>query len=145
MIRIKSAGTKTQSGYVSGVAQRKQSLHMLLVDDSVMLMDTIRRLLMLHERVEVVGAVTSGPEALALSQRVKPDVVLIGMHVRDQRGFMVARQIKTLPTPPRIILMTSFDAEAYRGFAIGRTIDGILDQADLGTMLLPLVNALLVD
>lgn len=125
------------------VPRGMQPLRVLLVDDNVFLLDTIRRLLSLSNRVEVAGAVTSGKAALSMSKQLNVDLVLMDMDVCDQSGLTIAKQIKALPNAPRIILLTLFDAEAYRTVGASRVVDGYLDKADLATMLPPLINALM--
>jgi two-component system, chemotaxis family, protein-glutamate methylesterase/glutaminase len=81
-------------------------IKVLVVDDS----DTARALLAAVLRadpgVEVVGEARDGAEAVALTQRLRPDVVTMDLHMPRLDGFAATKEIMiTAPTP--IVIVTS--------------------------------------
>jgi DNA-binding NarL/FixJ family response regulator len=81
----------------------------LLADDHAMFRQGVREMLSTDEEIEVVGEAQNGREAVALAERLKPDVVLLDveMPVMGARQAM-ERMLGNTPTP-RIIIVTMHD------------------------------------
>jgi CheY-like chemotaxis protein len=58
----------------------------------------------------VVGEAGDGGAALELIESLRPDVVLLDVHLPDMDGFEVARRALGGARPPRIVLTSSRDA-----------------------------------
>jgi len=63
------------------------SIKVLLVDESDVMRSAIRQSLKKERGIEVIGTATSFAEALALSAALKPDVLLMDLHMRDEREY----------------------------------------------------------
>ena len=81
----------------------------LLADDHAMFRQGVREMLSTDEEIEVVGEAQNGREAVALAERLKPDVVLLDveMPVMGARQAM-ERMLGNTPTP-RVIIVTMHD------------------------------------
>jgi DNA-binding NarL/FixJ family response regulator len=115
----------------------------LLVDDSPFVLDSVKSLLDTAEEIKVVATVRSGREALAQVTALEPDLVVMDLSMPGMDGTEATRLLGLMPRPPRVIIMTVHDDDAYRAAAKKAGADGFLDKSDLGTCLLPLVRALL--
>ena len=91
----------------------------LLVDDHAGFRIQARRLLA-AAGYDVVGEAESGDSALAAARGLRPDVVVLDVHLPDIDGFDVARTIYEEPDPPAIILISSRVASDFGG-RIGRS------------------------
>ena len=81
----------------------------LLADDHAMFRQGVREMLSTDEEIEVVGEAQNGREAVALAERLKPDVVLLDveMPIMGARQAM-ERMLGNTPTP-RVIIVTMHD------------------------------------
>jgi len=84
----------------------------LIVDDHRRFRASARALLE-SEGFEIVGEAADGAEALRQADVLRPGLVLLDIQLPDCDGFTVAAELRSAPSPPRIILISSRDAHAY--------------------------------
>jgi DNA-binding NarL/FixJ family response regulator len=80
----------------------------LIVDDYAPFRDSARGLLE-GGGFEVVGEAEDGARALELAAELRPDVVLLDVHMPDLDGFEVARRLAELDPAPEVVLTSSRD------------------------------------
>ena len=68
------------------------ALRCLIVDDSAGFLEAARALLE-QEGAKVVAVASSGQEALARAEELRPDVTLIDIDLGGESGFAVAREL----------------------------------------------------
>jgi len=68
-------------------------ISVLLVDDHALVREGLRQLFTLQEDIQVVGEAADGVEALHTIRRLRPDVVLMDIHIPIVDGIAVTRQI----------------------------------------------------
>lgn len=79
---------------------------------------------------EVLAGAADGPSAIAAVHELEPDVVLLDVQLLDTNGFEVARELRALPTPPTVVLISGRAATDY-GDEISRSgARGFLDKTD---------------
>jgi len=99
----------------------------LLVDDQPVLRAGFRALLELEDDIEVVGEAASGPEAVRLARRVRPDVVCMDVRMPDGNGLGATREIITGPDPaPAVLVLTTFELDEYLFGALEAGASGFL-------------------
>ena len=69
-------------------------IKILLVDDVPILRAGLKAVISGDSELKVVGEASNGKEALEMSTRLKPDVVLMDMRMPDFDGSYGTRQIK---------------------------------------------------
>jgi two-component system nitrate/nitrite response regulator NarL len=67
----------------------------------------VARVLLEGDGLEVVGEAADGAEAVAATERLAPDVVLLDVHLPDVDGFEVSVRLAGLPRPPVVVLTSS--------------------------------------
>jgi DNA-binding NarL/FixJ family response regulator len=84
-------------------------IKVLLADDHAMFRQGVREMLSTDEGIEVIGEAENGREAVALAERLRPDVVLLDveMPVMGARQAM-ERMLENSPVP-RVIIVTMHD------------------------------------
>ncbi|MDG4757270.1 response regulator transcription factor [Micromonospora sp. WMMD710] len=87
-------------------------IRVLLVDDERMVCAHLRTILT-ASGLDVVGEAYDGAEAVEAAVRLRPDVMLIDLRMPGVDGLTAIERIATLPTPPRIVALTTFDLDEY--------------------------------
>ncbi|MGW2829130.1 response regulator [Streptomyces sp. NPDC001286] len=106
-------------------------VRLLLCDDHAVVRAGLRALVASAEGIEVVGEAGSGEEALALSARLRPDVVLMDLQLGDgMDGVTAIRQLTARQSPPRVLVLTMFDTDADITRAIEAGATGYLLKAE---------------
>jgi DNA-binding NarL/FixJ family response regulator len=96
-------------------------IRVCIVDDQTLVRQGIRSLLGLVPDVEVVGEAADGAEALALLERVTPDVVLLDVRMPVLDGIGVLEALAKRESAPPCLILTTFDDDelVLRGIARG--------------------------
>jgi len=84
-------------------------IRVLLVDDDALVRSGLR--MMLAGSVEIVGEAEDGREVLAAIDRHRPDVVLMDIRMPHLDGIEATRLVRGQPSPPAVIVLTTFDAD----------------------------------
>lgn len=82
-----------------------KATRVLLVDDSLMVLTVLKRILSGDPEIEVVGLAQNGKEALALIPKVEPDVICTDLYMPVMNGLEFTRRI--MAEHPRPILVVS--------------------------------------
>jgi len=94
-------------------------IKVLIVDDSVVVQEFLRHILVSDPAIEVVGIANNGEEAIELVGQKKPDVITMDIHMPKMDGFETTRQImETQPTPIVIVSALSRVKEAAYTFRL---------------------------
>ena len=80
----------------------------LIVDDYEPFRESARGLLESGD-FDVVGEAEGGRDAVRLAEELRPDVVLLDVHMPDVDGFEVAERLAQLDSPPVVVLTSSRD------------------------------------
>jgi len=82
-------------------------VRILLADDHTIFRDGLRKLLEAEPDMEIVGEAGDGAEAVALTQQVRPDMLLLDLAMPRVPGLEALREVIGLKTPVKIILLTA--------------------------------------
>jgi len=104
---------------------------LLIVDDHPGFRKVARQLLEL-EGFDVIGEAQDGAEALRAATELRPDVVLLDVHLPDLNGFTVARQLTHDPgDAPAVILTSSLDVSDVDSALLDSGARGFLPKSEL--------------
>ena len=84
-----------------------QSIKILIVDDHPRVREALHVFLELWDDFEIIGEAANGTEAIQLSERLQPDVVLMDIIMPEVDGAKASVVIYQTSPEIRIILMTS--------------------------------------
>jgi DNA-binding NarL/FixJ family response regulator len=88
-------------------------IRILLADDQELVRGGISAMLESRDDLEVVGEAADGIEAVDLARRRGPDVVLMDIRMPRMDGIEATRRLMADPDPPRVVMLTTFDVDAY--------------------------------
>lgn len=110
-------------------------IRVMIVDDHEIVREGLQILLAEEVDFEVVGTAADGKTALALAERLNPDVIMMDLVMPDMDGIEVTRRVLSTNPSIRIMILTTFAEDqrvrdAIRAGAIGYLLKDVL-KADL--------------
>jgi DNA-binding NarL/FixJ family response regulator len=116
------------------------SIKVLLADDSDVMRPAIARVLKEEPLIELVGEATSFAETLQLIAALKPDVLLLDLHMRDELEYppeLVKSQI--LPHTQCILAISLYNDDDATALADSFGAKVLLDKTKLYSELIPAI------
>jgi DNA-binding NarL/FixJ family response regulator len=103
-------------------------LRVLIADDQALVRAGFRMILEAQPDLEVVGEAADGEAAIHLARRLRPDVVLMDIRMPGLDGLEATRRLLdgADATPPRVLILTTFDLDEYVYAALKSGANGFL-------------------
>ncbi|MCP2266992.1 response regulator [Promicromonospora thailandica] len=105
-------------------------IDVLVVDDQPMIRVGIRAILDSHDDITVAGEAADGRAGVDQARRLRPDVVLMDVRMPELDGLAATRELlgpaATRPDRPRVLMLTTFDADHYVYEALRAGASGFL-------------------
>ena len=104
------------------------SLRVLIVDDQALVRAGFRMILEAQPDIEVAGEAADGETAIRLSNRLRPDIVLMDVRMPGLDGLETTRRLlgETSGPAPRVVILTTFDLDEYVYAAMQAGASGFL-------------------
>ena len=102
------------------------SIRVMLADDEAMVRAGLRLVLESEPDIDVVGEASDGVEALAAAARLRPDVVLIDVHMPRLDGLSAAQQLLANDPGIKVVVLTTFNDNSYVSEALRLGASGFL-------------------
>lgn len=103
-------------------------MNVYIVDDSVILRDRLISMLSDLAGLHVVGQASDTQEAMHGIQRLKPDVVILDLHLPGGGGIKVLRYTKQESPATKVIILTNYDYPQYRNTCLAAGADLFVDK-----------------
>jgi two-component system, NarL family, response regulator NreC len=97
---------------VSAQPQTAGPIRLLVVDDHTLFRRALRAVLETQEGLEVVGEATTGRDAVAAAEELRPDVVLMDMAMPGLTGIESTRRITSRVSGARVLILSAYADEA---------------------------------
>lgn len=102
-------------------------IRLLLVDDQKLFVESLRKLLEIEaDEVVVVATAKSGAQAVELSDRLRPDMVLLDVRMPGMDGVQTVKILKERHPEITVIMLTTFDDDVYIYDALALGAEGYL-------------------
>jgi DNA-binding NarL/FixJ family response regulator len=89
------------------------AIRVLLADDHDILRQGLKLLLSMQPDMQVVGEARTGREAIALTEELTPDVVVMDITMPDIDGLAASRHIHASHPSTQILMLTMHESEEY--------------------------------
>ncbi len=116
-------------------APAKSAIRVLLVDDSPIIRLGLRSALEDHPDITIAGEAGTAAAGLDAVVKLKPDVVMLDLHLPDKSGLLACRDfLKVRPNLP-VLILTSSSSERHMHDAIAAGAKGYLLKENDGAAL----------
>lgn len=119
----------------------KTAIRVIVVDDHPMLREGTQALLARSAGIAVIGTAGTGGEALRLVAALRPDVVVLDMHLPDISGMDVTREIRANFPDIAILILTGYDDAGYVRALVPLGVQGYLRKTATGEEIVEGVRA----
>jgi DNA-binding NarL/FixJ family response regulator len=92
----------------------EHSIRVVVADDQDLARDGLRTILQAAPGIEVVGEAADGEQAVAVSARLQPDVLLMDIRMPIMDGLEATRRVTAAgENAPRVLVITTFDLDQH--------------------------------
>jgi DNA-binding NarL/FixJ family response regulator len=101
-------------------------IRVLVCDDQALVRSGFRMILDARDDLEVVGEAEDGLQAIALTRKLDPDVILMDVRMPELDGVEATRRVVAAGSRARVLILTTFDLDEYVYEAIRAGASGFL-------------------
>jgi DNA-binding NarL/FixJ family response regulator len=113
----------------SAVDEPQATIRVALVDDHAAVRAGLVAILGDEPRIDVVASAMTAVEAYQQIEREQPDVAILDYNLPGEDGFSLCSRLKSLPTPPRVLILSAFVDDALAVMAVVAGAEGIMSKA----------------
>jgi len=117
-------------------------IRVLLADDSAIMLEAIRKLLDEESRIQVVGEASTFAAAMQMIADLKPDVLLLDLHMPQKRGLYVPLVKAQLNCVEYTLAISFANDEEAKSLAASYGAVALLDKMSLYSQLVPAITRL---
>jgi DNA-binding NarL/FixJ family response regulator len=81
-------------------------IKVLIVDDIKILRECLRLAIEKEDRFNVVGTAADGKEAVEMTARLEPDIILMDLYMPVYSGYAAIKDIKAMRSKAKILVLT---------------------------------------
>lgn len=110
----------------------------VLADNHKQVLEIVTRLL--ASDFNVVGTAEDGRQALDLSLRLDPDVVVLDIRMSELDGFQTLQELRRAGSRAKVVLLTMYESDAYVAAAITSGAQGYVLKSDIYSNLVSAID-----
>lgn len=107
------AAALSPTGQRMATHPRPDVIRVILADDHLVVRAGLKALLGATKDIQVVGEATNGVDALALVERLTPDVAVFDLDMPQMDGAAATRELVARNTATRVLILTMHDEDEY--------------------------------
>ncbi|MDD5368822.1 MAG: response regulator transcription factor [Anaerolineaceae bacterium] len=85
------------------------TIRILIADDHPLIRSGVHDALDIHPDIEVIGEAIDGDQALQMTEKLHPDVLLLDIHVPGMKTLPILSRLKRTVPETRVIILTACD------------------------------------
>lgn len=116
-------------------------LRVLLAEDHALVREGTRQILEAEADFVVVGEATDGAEAVRLAVELRPDIILLDLHMPVKNGIEAAREILAVLPEAHVLMLSAYDDEDYVAAALDAGVSGYLLKSAHGREVIAAIRA----
>ncbi|MFK0292923.1 response regulator [Streptomyces sp. NPDC090442] len=101
-------------------------IQVLVADDSEIVRRGLSDVLESSGALHVIAQAWDGRSAVEAARRYSPDVALVDIRMPGMDGLKATRELRALPHPPRVVILTTFGEDEYVDEAVRAGASGFL-------------------
>src|SRR5687768_2483590 len=105
--------TSSPTGWTMAPKSRPDIIRLILADDHLVVRAGLKALLGATKDIQVVGEATNGRDAVALVERLKPDVAVLDLDMPQLDGAGATRELVGKGVATRVLILTMHDEDEY--------------------------------
>lgn len=117
------------------------TVRILVVDDHFIVRMGLVALINTEPDLEIVGETDDGDQAIALFEKLQPDLVLMDVRMPRQSGTEATRHIRRMAPAARVLMLSAFDGDADIHAALEAGAHGYVLKSATGEDLIPAIRA----
>jgi DNA-binding NarL/FixJ family response regulator len=118
------------------------SLRLLVVDDHDLFRRGVRTVLETNPAWKICGEATTGREAVAKSEKLKPDIVILDISMPDLNGVEAARRIRKASPNSEVLVLSMHYSDQLIREVVDAGVRGYVMKSDCGRDLVIAVETL---
>ena len=108
----------------------EKTLRCVIVDDNPAFVHAAAHFLG-YQGIDIVGAASTTAEALSCVERLKPDIVVVDIHLGDESGFDLADRLAEGRTGSAVILTSTHDEVEFADMIAASAALGFVAKVEL--------------
>jgi two-component system nitrate/nitrite response regulator NarL len=116
-----------------------EQFRLLLVENNAAFLGIALRYLSSNPAFSPIATANSAREGLALAEVLKPQLVILDIHLPETLGLHLIPQLRALLPQVKIIVLTVWDSDLYRHAALQAGADDYVTKDNLHANLLPAI------
>ena len=111
------------------IVEPKNSLKILIADDSEQVRKSLSRLLSILRGIEIIGEAVDGRQAIDKTRKLKPDFLILDMKMPNGSGLDVLHEIAPDKENLKVIMLTNYANEQFRNESLKAGADYFFDKS----------------
>src|SRR4051812_28863277 len=117
---------------IRGGAPTVMNVRVVVVDDQSPFRRAMAAVVGATEGFAVVGEAGSGEESITTCSELHPELVLMDVNLPGMDGLEATRQLRALPSPPVVLLLSTYDADAGENFVVESGAAAYVTKSEFG-------------